>query len=94
MSDLGISHVTRVGTACYIRLYLRVTHAFNSGHGLTTLPEEFRPTKPVFVVAEVTNDGNTSVVHGDVSAEGKVSVTKNMEVGGGILLWGAWAVEV
>ena len=90
---MGGSHVTKIGTACYIRLYLRVAQGFSANHNLTTLPEQYRPTNNAFVTAEVTNSGNTVLTHADVTSEGRVLVPRNMTAGGGILLWGAWAVE-
>lgn len=93
VTDLGGSHVTRIGTTCYIRLYLRVTQGFAANSNLTTLPEAYRPAEPAFVTASVTKDGETTVGHGDVMADGKVMIPATMASGDGILLWGAWAVE-
>lgn len=91
--DLGGSHVTRVGTTCYIRLFLRATQGFAVNSNLTTLPEAYRPSEPTFVTAEVGSGGEMSVIHADVTSEGKVMVPKTIVSGDGILLWGAWAVE-
>lgn len=44
-------------------------------------------------MAEVRSGGVTSVVHADVTTEGKVMVPKTMTSGDGVLIWGAWAVE-
>ena len=94
VSDLGESHVTMVGTTCYIRLFLRATQGFAANSNLTTLPEAYRPTKPAFVTAEVGSGGEMSVIHADVTTEGKVMVPKTIVSGDAILLWGAWAVEL
>lgn len=94
VSDLGGSHVTMVGTTCYIKLFLRATHGFAANFNLTTLPEAYRPTKSAFVTAEVGSGGEMSVIHGDVTTEGKVTVPKTIVSGDTILLWGAWAVEL
>lgn len=93
VSDLGGSHVTRVGTTCYLRLFLRVTHGFAANFNLTTLPADVRPPMWAFTTAEVTTSGVTSHVHGDVTLEGQVIVPKTMKEGDGILVWGAWGVE-
>lgn len=93
VSDLSGSHVTRVGTTCYIRLYLRVTQGFAANSSLTMLPEAYRPSEPVFVTALVTKAGETTVGHGDVMADGTVTIPSTMASGDVILLWGAWAVE-
>ena len=93
LSDLGGSHVTRVGTTCYIRLYLRATQGIAMNSNLTTLPEAYRPSKPTFITADVSSGGEMSVIHADVTNEGKVMVPKTIVSGDVILLWGAWAVE-
>ena len=91
---MGGSHVTRVGTTCYIRLFLRATQELDANSNLTTLPEAYRPTKLAFVMAEVVSGGEMSFTHADVTTEGKVMVPKTIVSGDGILLWGAWAVEL
>ena len=60
---------------------------------LTTLPQAYRPPEPTFVTAEVRSDGEMSVMHADVTSDGKVMVSKTMTSGDWILIWGAWAVE-
>ena len=90
---MGESHVTRVGTTCYIRLFLRATHELAANSILTTLPEAYRPTKPVFVTAEVGNGIEMSVLHGDVTSEGKVKVPKMIGPDYAIIIWGCWAVK-
>ena len=60
---------------------------------LTTLPQDYRPSEPTFVTAEVRSGGEMSVIHADVTSDGKVMVPKTMTSGDGILIWGAWAVE-
>lgn len=93
VSDLGGSHVTRVGTTCYLRLFLLVTHEFAANFNLTTLPADVRPPMWAFTMIEVTTSGVTSHVHGDVAPGGQVIVPKTMKEGDSILVWGAWAVE-
>ena len=83
----------RVGTTCYVRLYLRVTQGFAANFNLTTLSAAYRPVESAFVTAEVGSGGETSVMHADVKSDGEIMVPKTMVSGDGILLWGAWAVE-
>ena len=82
-----------MGTACYLKLYLRVTQGFAANFNLTTLPADARPPVGAFVTAEVTTSGTTSHVHADVTADGQVKVPRATKAGDGILVWGAWAVE-
>ena len=93
MSDLGGTHVTRVGTCCYMRLYLRVTHGFSASHNLLTLPADMRPPANAFVTAEATRSGETSHRHADVTSGGQVLVPLSFSAGDGLLVWGSWAVE-
>lgn len=92
VSDLGHSHVTRVGTTCYIRFFLRVTQGFAANSSLTKLPADIRPPVSAFIMAEVTASGVMTHVHGDVRADGNVQVSKTVKAGDSILVWGAWGV--
>lgn len=93
VSDLGGSHVTRVGTTCYLKFYLRVTQGFAENFNLATLPADVRPPMDAFVTAEVITSGVTSQIHADVTTAGQVMVPKTFKAGDYILVWGAWAVE-
>lgn len=93
VTNIGGSHVTKIGTTCYIRLYLRVTQGFAENSSLTTLPEAYRPTEPVFLASSLRRTGETSFGHGDVRVDGAVTIPATTVSGDEILLWGAWAVE-
>lgn len=92
VSDRGSSHVTRVGTTCYIRFFLRVTQEFAANSSLTKLPADMRPPVSAFIMAEVVASGVMTHVHGDVTADGDVLIPKTMKAGDIILVWGAWGV--
>lgn len=92
VTDLGGSHVTRVGTTCYIRFFLRVTQGLARNSSLTKLPADMRPPVMAFVTAEVTASAVTTHVHGDVTADGDVLVPRTLKAGDSILVWGAWGV--
>ena len=90
--DRGGSHVTRVGTTCYIRFFLEVTQGFAANSILTKLPADMCPPVSAFIMAEVTVSGVMTPVHGDVTSDGYVLVPKTVKAGDDMLVWGAWGV--
>lgn len=82
--------MTRVGTSCSMRLFLRADGAVGASSPFVTLPEGLRPPGNVFRTVEASGSGG--LLHGDVTTDGYVMVPTALSAGDTVLVWGSWPV--
>ena len=82
--------MTRVGTSCSMRLFLRADGAMGASSPVVTLPEGLRPPDNVFCTVE--SSGSSGLLHGDVTTDGLVTVQAALSAGDTVLVWGSWPV--